>query len=46
MPRLQDEANEEAEKWNEGDRVLVEVMVRPDSNLVTDFIELPISSEI
>ena len=34
IPRLQDEANEEVEKWNEGDRVLVEVMVRPDSNLV------------
>ncbi len=34
IPRLQDEANQEVEKWNEGDRVLVEVMVRPDSNLV------------
>ena len=34
IPRLQDEANLEVEKWNEGDRVLVEVMVRPDSNLV------------
>ena len=34
IPRLQDEADQEVEKWNEGDRVLVEVMVRPDSNLV------------
>ena len=34
IPRLQGEPDQEVGKWNEGDRVLVEVMVRPDSNLV------------